>query len=116
MSGALVGGLLSVSGMVAVLPVFGFWMGGALLLLVFIPIALGVAVYQKGVVESLGLAAGTILGLTPGAYGYALQTGQFWAEFGFVLVMGGGIALALAPLYVVVAKRRHRSASTRPAA
>lgn len=102
------GGVLSAIGLAPLLTVFGFWMGGGLLLLILVPIALVILFRQRALREGLSLAVGTVIGLGPGLWFYARETAEFWLELGFPLAIGCALALTVAPLYVVVVRRRTR--------
>jgi len=107
--------VLSATGLTPLLSVFGFWMGGGLLLLILVPIALVILLRQRALREGLSLALGMVLGLGPGLWFYARETADFWLELGFPLAIGCAIALTIAPVYVVAIRRWTRLCSARSA-
>jgi hypothetical protein len=79
--GALSGSVWSASGLVSILSFFGFWMGGALVLVVTAPLGLWYATSrQRAARHAITLAAAFVVGLVPGALKEASELEAFWVS------------------------------------
>jgi hypothetical protein len=96
----------SASGLVSLLSFFGFWMGGALLLVVTARLALWYATSrQRAARHAIILATAFVVGVVPGAWRGAAGLEAFWGELLFPLGVGALLALTRAPSYVALARR-----------
>jgi hypothetical protein len=98
-SSFLIGLAFSASKLVSLFSFFGFWMGAMWIL----PITTTVAVWfsarrHHSLRATLLFGTAFVLGLAPGAYTYAASLKAFQSEFLFPLIIGGAVAITLAPL------------------